>query len=420
MLQLRSRLKRVVFLLAPRRFLIIAIDQYLLSLTSIATSFLSFNYLDKIDLADFVIIWAGIWGLIAILSETLVNPLRVKSNAHPQKNPHYLSITEICSFLFHSGVALLTLGSIFFKFKVVSSVCLGLSLAFLYTCYAITRNVNIDTQSQSINVRKSGSLLAIVTFSVGFYSHSNSLTLFAVLFIYPLSLALIQLGNSRNITTYKEGISNTSEIIFQNFKFGISTILRIFLFSISILYILRLTYPAEVTIEYGLVMSLSNPGVILASLISQSEFKKLMYSKNNEFHLVSYLQYYKKICYLTLIGCVITALLCVILSNISYQYNVKIEEMGFLRIVIFSFFSILFISLSGLISSLIQIYRLRNIQIFAVISAGTLSLAFLFVLPPLTAVFTPYVFYILAIVGLESGKGLKGAKKNLRIKKSEY
>jgi len=372
------------------------------------------------NLADFVIIWAGIWGLIAILSETLVNPLRVKSNTHPQKNPQHLPITEICSFLFHSGVGLLMLGSVFFKFKVMSLVCLGLSLAFLYTCYTITRNVNIDAQSQGINVRKSGCLLAMVIFTVGFYSHAYSLTLFAMLFVNPLSLTLIQLGNSRNITAYKVGISDTLSIIVQNLKFGVSTILRIFLFSISILYILRLTYAPEVTIEYGLVMSLSNPGVILASLISQSEFKKLMESKNNEFHLLGYLQYYKKICYLTIIGCIITAFLCISLPTISHQYKVKIEQMGFLRVVTFSFFTIFFIALSGLISSLIQMYRLRNIQVLAVISAGTLSLAFLFVLPPLTAVFTPYIFYILAIMGLQSRKGLISGKKNLRITKFKF
>jgi hypothetical protein len=372
------------------------------------------------NLADFVIIWAGIWGLIAILSETLVNPLRVKSNAHPQKNPDHLPITEICSFLFHSGIGLLMLGSFFFKFKVVSLMCLGLSLALLYTCYTISRNVNIDKQSQIINVRKSGSLLAMVTFPVGFYSHAYSLTLFVVLFVYSVSLILVQLGNSRNIKTYLVGISHALGILFQNLKFGVSTILRVFLFSISILYILRSIYPAEVTIEYGLVMSLSNPGVILASLISQSEFKKLMDSKNKKLHLLSYLQYYKKVFYLTLIGCIITALLCVTLSAISYQYNVNIEEMGLLRIVTFSFGTIFFIALSGLISSLIQMYQLRDIQVLAVMSAGTLSVAFLFVLPPLTAVFTPYILYILAIVGLQSGKGFIGAKKNLPITKSEH
>ena len=420
MLQIPSGLQRVVFLLAPKRFLIVALDQYLLSLTSIATSFLSFNSLDEMNLADFVIIWAGIWGLVAILSETLVNPLRVKSNAHLQKNPDHLPITEICSFLFHSGISLLMLGSIFFKFKVVSLVCLSLSLALLYTCYTINRNVNIDKKSHTINVRRSGSVLAMVIFPVGFYSHAYSLTLFVVLFIYSLSLILVQLGNSRNITTYLVGISHALGILIQNLKFGVSTILRIFLFSISILYILRLIYPTEITIQYGLVMSLSNPGVILASLISQSEFKKLMESKDNEFQLLNFLQYYKKVFYLSLIGCIITALLCVTLSAVSYQYNVNIEEMGFLRIVSFSFFTILFIALSGLISSLIQIYQLRDIQVLAVMFAGALSMALLFVLPPLTAVFTPYIFYILAIAGLQSGKGFIGAKKNLRITKSEH
>jgi hypothetical protein len=65
-------------------------------------------------------------------------------------------------------------------------------------------------------------------------------------------------------------------------------------------------------------------------------------------------------------------------------------------------------------------YQLRDIQVLAVISAGTLSVACLFVLPPLTAVFTPYIFYILAIAGLQSGKGFIGAKKNLHITKSEH
>jgi hypothetical protein len=65
-------------------------------------------------------------------------------------------------------------------------------------------------------------------------------------------------------------------------------------------------------------------------------------------------------------------------------------------------------------------YQLRDIQILAVLSAGTLSVVCLFVLPPLTAVFTPYIFYILAIAGLQSRKGFIGAKKNLYITKSEH
>jgi hypothetical protein len=198
-----------------------------------------------------------------------------------------------------------------------------------------------------------------------------------------------------NLRSLQKYLLYLLEIIFSNAKFGLSTVVRIVLFSSIVMFILRRNYPQEFLIEYGLILSLSNLGLTLTTVLSQLEFKKLSFLKNTK-DLQSKIKHLMlRILLISIIGSGLGFALGRILSLYSRDYKMIIESSGDYKIAIFSFLCIFFIGLSNLLSNVMQILELRNLQLASIISSGLISIFFTFFFIPDFSTFLPYAAYVI-------------------------
>ena len=378
------------------QYFLILLDQILLGLVSTSSSLIAYVFFDNEDLANFVFYWTLLWGFVAILSEALVNPLRVIFNTSIKSKSDFQEIANTRSVLAYASTFLLLISIIIFRSENLSAFISSISLALSVTAYSMGRNLFIDTRNLLGSICRATSILLVSLGGMGFciliLNFKTSAMFIVISSAYILPQSKLFFINFRSLPEY---LLYSLKIIFSNAKFGLSTMIRIVLFSTVIMFILRQNFPQKLIIEYGLILSLSNLGLFLTTALSQLEFKKLslLRNTNNLRNKINHLIF--QILMLSILGSGLGFTLGRILSLYSSNYNTIIDSSGEYKIALFSFLCIFFIGLSNLLSNVTQILGLGNLQLVSILSSGLIGIFVVSFAIPDFATFLPYAFYVI-------------------------
>lgn len=376
----------------------VGLDQIFISLTSTFVSFYAFWFLKGQSLANFVFSWTLLWGAIAILSETLVTPLRVKFNISVSTHVIRQEIEKILHGLLFLGITCLGFSLLYRLSGSVSIILISVCLISAVTSFTLRRNILIDSNLQVRNLIV-GTLLLLSSLSI--------LILEYKLKFFVTSGVILSISSGYLITQFPEVLKlrkswnpfqEVVRVISMNFQYGISTLLRIALFTAAILAILHQSYGQSQVLAYGLLLNLSNPGIVITSIVAQIEFKKLAKFVNlGDFR--KDLKYFSlRLLTCSVIGTLLAIFLAVSLSKYSANYSAIISYIGIIRLTIYVFLCVLLVGISGIFSNLLQIFSRRCLQIEATLTGGLLGIISTFLWDPMSALFIPYGGYTLAAI----------------------
>ena len=394
-----------------RPYFFVSIDQGMLSGVSTISSLVAYGFLTDKDLANFIVSWTVLWSLVAILSEILVNPIRVSFNGNKSAGMNKLDINIVRTVLIYSSVILLIISIVQMSGDLISNIASSLSLVLLATAYSLRRNYQIDTKQHMQNIFESAFLLTLILLGLSFCVLADVFRPVDVLISISIGYLATQLKTLRYVFQSFSYVTEVFRIILKNLQFGLSTILRIALFSFAIMYVLSVRYSHEQLISYGLILSLSNPGIILASLVSQIEFKQIVQIKTFANLRTRMLRFGLRIFLISILGAMITFLLAEIFTQYSDNYKDIIQNVGLWDLFVFSFCCIFFIGLSNLFSILLQILKKSNSQIFSISIGGVIGIFLTYFINPMFGVFAPYAGYVMVAIFLIFAKGA-GRKSN--------
>jgi len=394
-----------------RTYYLVAVEQGLLSGVSTISSLIAFGFLTDKNLADFIVSWTVLWSFVAILSEILVNPVRVSFNANKGVVMNELDINIIRTVLIYPSVILLTISLNQMSEDLISNIASSLALVLLVTAYSLRRNYQIDTKQHMQNIIEAVFLLTLVLLGLSICVLADVFRPAEVLISISIGYLATQLKTLRYVCQSFSYITEVFRIILKNLQFGLSTIIRIGLFSYAIMYVLSVRYSDEQLISYGLIFSLSNPGIILASLVSQIEFKQMAQIKTSANLRTKMLRFGSRIFLISILGAMITLLLAAIFTQYSDNYKYIIQNVGLWDLFVLSFCCIFFIGLSNLFSIILQILKKSNYQILSVSIGGIVGIFITYFINPMFGVFASYAGYVMFAIFLISAKGV-GRKSN--------
>lgn len=393
--------------LLEKQFRILLFDQFLISLNSFAITTIAYNFLNFESLSNFVFIWAIIWGLVAILNENVVNPVRINSGSDSHNTSGVQQGINTRIFLFYVGFSTMICGSFIPANLDSHDFFLCLSTVSLYTSLSIKRNTLLDDSKTFFNLFYSSLILSINLMGLCLISKWQIMEFRYILILYCLSLAIVQIENVFQFRVAFIGMKQFVNIIKENIVFGLTTFMRIVLFSLLTVTLLRLYFPNVYLINFGLIMSLSTPGLLLCSTFNQYSFARLRVTRTGNIEFLNYLRISVKLLFLACLGTLGSVLLAILLSIMSRQYNHLISNFGNENLVCFLFMVISTVALSGLVSSILQIHGKSKIHFYSILTGGFLGIICLFALPPLMISFTPYFFYICSVLFLNLLQGRK-------------
>jgi hypothetical protein len=383
-------------LMRPPYFLTV-LDQLFLSAASTVVSISAFLFLQGNDLANFISCWVLLWGLVAILSETLVNPLRVKFNKSLDSKPARLQIERIRTGFIYLGTSLILVSLVDVRSQLVSSIAASISLALAATAYSLRRNSRIDLNEQRQNTFEAAVLLVVSISILGFWLFFESFYSVEALISLSLAYCLLQIKNLMSIKLVFFYLGDSVRVIVKNLKFGLSTVMRILLYSVAIVAIVRSNYSQDEFVGYGLILSLSNPGIILSSIVAQLGFRRMSKLQNSMELRLEVRNYFFRVIYFALLGTVISVTLASVLSIYSENYKSTIEFIGWFKVIVYGFLCIFFIGFSSILSSAVQILNKGNLQIIAILFGGLVGMFLTYFLNPMIGAFAPYAAYVIFI-----------------------
>jgi hypothetical protein len=379
-------------------YFLVTLDQAFLSLASTSASLVAFSIFPENELAHFVSCWTLLWGFVAILSETIVTPLRAEFNSSEHSNKSKLKITGVRTGFIYLGLFLLLVSLLALENQFISSVAASLSLAFGVTSYSLRRNTHIDLNRNLKSMSEAALLLLFFIVLISVFNFSRSLHTVDVIISITCAYYILQINGLLNVRSTRYFLGDALEVFVRNLKFGLSTVLRILLYTVAIISILRSSFAPDKIVGYGLILSLSNPGIILSSMVTQLEFKKLASLKFSTMNSAVATELLGRLTALTILGTSAGAILASILSHFSENYRSTIEVFGLYKILIYSFLCIFFIGLSGVLSNFVQILGKGNLQMLAISIGGSIGILATWFLNPMFSVFSSYAGYVLVTV----------------------
>jgi O-antigen/teichoic acid export membrane protein len=171
--------------------------------------------------------------------------------------------------------------------------------------------------------------------------------------------------------------------------------MRILLFSVAIIAIIRGNYSNNEFIGYGLILSLSNPGIILSSIVAQLEFKKMSELQHAVVLRSGIRKIFLRVILLAFLGTLLSTIIASFLSIYSENYKYNIQMAGYSELILYGFLCIFFIGLSGILSNVMQILNKGYLQIIAILFGGLVGIIFTYFLNPMIGVFAPYAAYVI-------------------------
>lgn len=378
-----------------RSYFLTVLDQVFLSLASTIVSISAFWFLRGNDLENFITCWLLLWGTVAIFSETLVTPLRVKFNISLENETARLQIERVRTGYVFLGISLILISLIFSRSQLISSITASISLILVVTAYSLRRNSRIDLSKFEQNIFESGILLVVSTAILIFWLLYESFHSVEAIISLSLSYCLLQIKNLLNIKSIFYYLFESVRVISKNLKFGLSTIMRILLFSVTIIAIIRGNYSNNEFIGYGLVLSLSNPGIIFSSIVAQLEFKKMSRLQDAVVLRSEIRKNFLRVISLAFLGTFLSTIIASVLSIYSENYKSNIQMVGYSELILYGFLCIFFIGLSGILSNVMQILNKGSLQIIAILFGGLVGIIFTYFLNPMVGVFVPYAAYVI-------------------------
>lgn len=378
-----------------RSYFLTVLDQVLLSLASTIVSISAFWFLRGNDLENFITCWLLLWGTVAIFSETLVTPLRVKFNISLENETARLQIERVRTGYVFLGISLILISLIYSRSQLISSITASISLILVVTAYSLRRNSRIDLSNFEQNIFESGILLVVSTAILIFWLLYESFHSVEAIISLSLSYCLLQIKNLLNIKSIFYYLFESVRVISKNLKFGLSTIMRILLFSVTIIAIIRGNYSNNEFIGYGLVLSLSNPGIIFSSIVAQLEFKKMSRLQDAVVLRSEIRKNFLRVISLAFLGTFLSTIIASVLSIYSENYKSNIQMVGYSELILYGFLCIFFIGLSGILSNVMQILNKGSLQIIAILFGGLVGIIFTYFLNPMVGVFVPYAAYVI-------------------------
>ena len=388
-------------------------EQILFSTSSFAFSILATHKLGASDLSDFYFTWLWSWGLVAILFETLITTLRVESGLRTSSS----SITEgkdstkfplavVSTITLKAGFIFLILGCLSFS-KDFSQQIFGLVIALSYISIQSARFLERDEGRYR---RSQLRALLLFTLSLSFLSLVIYLNLESTTMLL-CGFGLVTLITRALVPVVKKKASFNHELIaivkaFRNgWKFGFATLVRVLLYSVTLILFLRNFRLEEDVISFGLILTLTGPALLIGGVFSAHVIPKLSQDflfMNFKAMLRSSFMIYSKVTLLLSIlnfTLVFTSVGIVVNSETLSSLDKENYEFGLACTFLLS--SIL---LSNLIGSLFQLTKKTYVLNINVIFSGILALPIAYFINAIYVPLIPYlifslisIFYFVAI-----------------------
>jgi uncharacterized membrane protein YwzB len=221
----------------------IIFEQALIGVGNFLVSWMALRHLGSNQVATFALAWSIAWGIFAVLSETILTPLRVRMTASQDEHPIFLlqhSAFWLASFLVLVSLPLLLMGRSGEPI-LMGVMCLAIPIGAI--SFYSARSISIDKQLTGSMVRRGlmysasslGGLLAISAMP-------------PITGLYPMvacvSLLIASMEKNSRIGQRRDIMRVAAPIVWRAFwtnrAFGVATALRVTLFSSGLLVFIRL------------------------------------------------------------------------------------------------------------------------------------------------------------------------------------
>lgn len=354
------------------RFIGIIVEQGLIGVGNFLVSWMALRYLASDRIALFAVVWSISWGAFAVISEMLITPLRVQMATSGKQDSLALiraGATSLSGLLLIASLALVFFQPLGESFSLIL-VALGIPTAAI--AFYSARSMDVESGSPKRMMRR-GAVYATCSFVflVLVSETAPSTGLYPIVACLALLVGSLDRGTKWRLTsaTARRAYLLARRTAWVNRSFGISTALRVTLFSSGLLLFLGLTSGNQSVAVYAATFVLISPIQLASSTLPWLMLSRQARIIGDRKKFIS--EMLLQLAVYLLLGLLASLVLALIWD---WWTVVSISDLSVLEAVSGSLVGVLalmnFMLLTSWSSSLTQILKLRRAQLFAVVAGG--------------------------------------------------